>query len=522
MRRVLNELRIWLIRAVCLAIFSTGSESALGDYRAAQTYFNQRDFASAASAFFQAYGYPKSNEEKAKSEWGLAQSLQNLQLFYSASKFYSIIVRRGPKANNPFFRMALEELGKINATIPLGQSQIVELFKAKIDPAAVPGPARGFYFYYLGLEEFSKKRYEKADSYLRNVPAGSPYYIRAIFHLGVVSNLSGAHGRAISYFEKVKAAAPGTDEGEYLREVANLNIARVFYETKKFQEALRYYAQIPRDSDNWLEAHFEAAWTFFMLQEHNNALGNIHTIHSPFFENRFFPESYILQAVTFLRLCRYSQVKISLKEFKERYKPIFKELGDMLKRSRGDSREFFKNVYDYRAGTLSKYRDAWSILDALSRMDAYKEAGNTVRFVDQELAYLSRYQGRWNAAGLLDELHGFLSKKKSAAIADAGVRLYESGTGLYYYLKALSDQTHFINAEMLMGKVDALRAKLKVPTAEKRVQFIGGMKPLPKGEEIEFWPFEGEYWEDELGYYVFNIESKCGSVASGGSGGGKK
>ncbi len=501
-----------ILRALFLTVVGVGflcASSAFANYQAAQGSFARRDHTTAAALFFQAYGYSKNSAEKMKAEWGLAQSLHRLGLFYSASKYYSVIVRRGPRANNPFFRKALEELGNINATMSLGQSHIVQLFRTRIDPASVPGPARGFYFYYLGIEAFTGRKFEEAMDYFRRVPSGSPYYTRALFHLGVVSNLAGQHSQAINYFESVRNSARDDDEGQWLREVANLNIARVNYEVKRYRESIQYYAQIPRDSDNWLEAIFEAAWAFFLMQKHNNVLGNIHTIHSPFFENRFFPESYILQSITFLRLCRYDEVKDSLRDFRERYRPVFQDVKAMLDQYNGKANGFFRLIYDYRVGSLDKYKRAWAILDALSRTDVYREAGNTIRFSDVEISRLGRFGGRWASSGLQDELKTFLNKKKAAAVGDAGRRLYNKGTSYYAYLKELSDQTQLINAEMVLGRVNQLRAKLKVEAAESKANFIGGMQTLNVDQDLEYWPFEGEYWEDELGAYVYNIEANC-------------
>lgn len=493
------------------------AEPALANYRAATAFFARRDYISAAGAYFQAIGYPKGAGEREKAEWGLAQSLQRLGFYYSASKYYSVIVRRGPTRSNVFFRKALEELGKINATISLGQSHIVQLFKTRIDPSYVPGPARGFYFYYLGIEAFNRRKFEQAASYFTKVPAGSPYYAKALFHLGVVSNLRGSHSKAVGYFERARSGAPAGDQGEWLREQANLNIARVNYEVKRYRVALSYYSQIKRESDNWLQALFEASWAFFMMQNHYNTLGTIHTIQSPFFENRFFPESYILQAVTYLRLCRYKEVKTSLAKFKGRYQGVFQDLNKVLDSKKNDSKGFFKLIYDYRVGSLSDYKRAWAILDALSRTDVYKEAGNTIRFSDNELARLGSYSARWGSSGLQDELSSFLRNKKTAAVKDAGQRLYDKAAGYYAYLKELSDQTIGINTEMVLGRVDALRAKLNVGTADPRAKFIGGLTELKVGQEIEYWPFEGEYWEDELGGYVYNIDSICGKGANRGS-----
>ena len=91
------------------------AEPAMANYRAATAFFARRDYISAAGAYFQAIGYTKGAGEREKAEWGLAQSLQRLGFYYSASKYYSVIVRRGPTRGNVFFRQALEELGKINS-----------------------------------------------------------------------------------------------------------------------------------------------------------------------------------------------------------------------------------------------------------------------------------------------------------------------------------------------------------------------------------------------------------------------
>ncbi|MEZ4742152.1 MAG: hypothetical protein R3B45_06875 [Bdellovibrionota bacterium] len=502
------------IAVLCCLIICLLMEEARANYKEAQTAFRGRDYTKSAPLFFQAYAYPKDKAMRIKSEWGLAQSLQKMGFMYSASKFYSVIVRRGPKASNPYFRKALEELGRINNTASLGQSHVVQLFKTQVDPARIPGPARGFYFYYKGIEFFRNKKYAKAQDYFQRVPPSSNYHLKAMFHKGVIANLAGRHSRAISYFERVRTLSREGAEGDWLREQANLNIARVHYETRRYREAIRYYAEINRESENWLDAIFEAAWAFFLMQNHNSTLGNIHTLQSPFFENRFFPESYILQAITFLRLCRYDEVKKSLVKFKDRYRPVLKDVKSFLAATKNNPKLLFQTVYDYRAGSLNKYRSAWAILDALSRTDSYLEAGRTIRFADSELARLSRAPRKWRASGLLDELETFLRKKKIASRSGVGKRLFDYGKTYYTYLNELSDQTKLINAEMLLGKVDALRSKLKLDNegAKKSYNFIGGMKPLNVGQDLEYWPFEGEYWEDELGGYVYNIDDKCGGA----------
>lgn len=496
------------IRLAWIILVSMASTSAFSNMKAAQKAFAEKDYPRAALEYFKALKERKKTD-KINAEFGLAESLMEMGLLYSASKFYSHLVQLGASKNTSYFRTSLAKLGVIDYEINLGQSHVVQLFKIKIDPSTIPGQARGFYFYYKGIEAFSARSFKVAKEFFDRVTGSSPYYLKAIFHLGVIANISGDSSGGVAYFQKIKGLANEAPNGAWLTEQANLNIARIYYESKKYNEAIKYYALISRESDNWLQALFEAAWAFFIMEKANNTLGNIHTLHSPFFEHRFFPESYILQSITFLRLCRFDRVKESLKIFKQRYAPVLNDIKALLEKSEDSPNDFFKFVYQYRSGTLKEHKSAWAILDALSRTDTFKQAGQTIRNADRELAKLSRAPDAWQKSGLLGDLKKFLNKKKVAATKDTGKRLYKEGVGFYKYLLDLSEQTKLITAELLLGKVDALRSELNVHSEKRKENFIGGMLPLVVGEDLEYWPFEGEYWEDELGGYVFNIDSKC-------------
>lgn len=496
---------------VLLALVLTSS-SAFANYQQAQAAFRAGDYVKAAAAYFQARSLYRDKAEQRNAEWGLAQSLQKLNLFYSASKYYSIIVRRGFNRGNPWFRNALEELGKINGSISLGQSHIVQLFRTRIDPLAIPQSAKGFYFYYLGIEQFILGKYEKASTHFRRVPPSSPYSLGARFHLGVILNISGQHSKAIEQFDRVRSLAGNSRRNADIKNLTLMNIARVEFERKNFRQSLQYYSQVDRDSvPYWLDAHFEGAWSFFWMQKHNNTLGNIHTIHSPFYENRFYPEAYILQAITFLKLCRYNEVRTSIKSFRERYKDTFRDTRALLASYGGKPKDFFGLVYEYRTGTLNRYRKSFEILDKISRSSAYVEASDTIRFASRELSRLGGFGGVWQSSGLLDELRQFLKSKQKAASVDAGRRLYREARQQFDYLKEMAGQSDLIQAEMLLGKVNTLRKKLNVRSAKDKTEFNGGMSELKLGEVLEYWPFlRNEYWEDELGHYKYNIDSRCG------------
>src|SRR5262249_23750543 len=71
--------------------------------------------------------------------------------------------------------------------------------------------------------------------------------------------------------------------------------------------------------------------------------------------------------------------------------------------------------------------------------------------------------------------------------------------------------------ELIEQREQANYLKVEIVTGEK--ELIEGQKGLPPkrivdvetsvAEGYRFWPFVGEYWDDELGTYVYTTESAC-------------
>jgi hypothetical protein len=72
-------------------------------------------------------------------------------------------------------------------------------------------------------------------------------------------------------------------------------------------------------------------------------------------------------------------------------------------------------------------------------------------------------------------------------------------------------------AELVEQREQANYLKVEIVTGEK--ELIEGQKGLPPKRVVDvetsvasayhFWPYKGEYWEDELGTYVYTTETSC-------------
>ena len=102
-------------------------------------------------------------------------------------------------------------------------------------------------------------------------------------------------------------------------------MARVFYSTQQFDTSIKYFEKLDQDSPDWAESLFEASWAYFMKTNNSKALGNIHTLNAPYFENEFFPESVLLKAVIYFKYCLYDHALEAIAEYNDKYRPLREE-----------------------------------------------------------------------------------------------------------------------------------------------------------------------------------------------------
>ena len=114
-----------------------------------------------------------------------------------------------------------------------------------------------------------------------------------------------------------------------LREQAFLSLARAHYGYKQFRAAAYYYGKIDKKSGcvaGFAGLSLKSSWAYYRMEDYEKALGNLVTLHSPFFVNEYYPEATILEAVVYFENCRYDQVKTMLRAFDKRYRPLMESM----------------------------------------------------------------------------------------------------------------------------------------------------------------------------------------------------
>ena len=293
--------------------------------------------------------------------------------------------------------------------------------------------------------------------------------------------------------------------------MANLALGRLFFSTRQYQVAVRYYDQVDDEDPNWLQSVFEVSWVYYQLKRYGRALGNLHTLNSPFFEDQYFPESRVLQALILFYNCRYDEANAVIKTFVQDYYPLMTELGDEI-RQIPDPNAFYK----------------W-----LARLSLAEETDFSARFKRIFNAALADRRLRRKfvfTKTLTDELkrlddlaasnsvaEPFLSTLKGELFAYRDLIIGEAGSLAQARLKRVLRELKQHLAGSLKIKGETLKAQRGVLAntirAEQAAAATAATGYTVDSEHIE-WPFSGEYWRDELGSYLYDIKSECDVNAS--------
>ncbi len=472
--------------------------------------YDKGDYYSSSIEFFKVLSDESGDSpgNKQRAEHFMGRALYNMKFYSAALSYFDRIVQQG--ANHAYYGAALKWLAALSLELP-EQAGILEKIgkyqRADLEQSALSG-VRDHLYFLLGRHYYNKGEFDAAIELFGSVPEDSTFYSKAKFFEGITYVRKYDGGPAIEAFKRVleRAAQKKKDvEQKEFVELANLSMARVFYSTKQFNLALKYFDKIPQDSPDWLHSLFESSWAYFMLKSYSRTLGNIHTLNAPYFEQEFFPESLILRAVVYYRHCRYDRAEEATTEFQQTYVPLRKELLAITKKYE-DNAEFYGYVKKIRNGSAG-LPDRVTLLSQSALND--RQLLKSFSYVDElkrELRQVDRADPAWKSTAVAAEIQTDLELQKSLAEGAAGELARDR-------IKRLATEIGELTQDAIKIDIETLNAKANEITAELRKEQVpAGPKDSEQivvDDEHQYWPFNGEYWKDELGMYRYKVSSAC-------------
>lgn len=479
--------------------------------RAAKLY-DKGDFYSSSIEFKKVLDKETEDSEsnRQRAEFYMGKTLYQMGYYAASLAYFDRIVNAG--SAHRYYGATLKWLAALSRVLP-ETSGILEKI-GLYDPSELEAPimdeVRDELFYLLGRHFYRKADFDQSIALFQRVGRESPFYIKSKFFEGVTYVRKYEGKPAVEAFKEILVIGQErpkwytAEDIKTYEELARLQLARVFYSTQQYDTSIKYYEQLEQDSPDWLPSLFEASWAYFMKTNNSKALGNIHTLNAPYFEGEFFPESILLKSVMYYKYCLYDQALESVGEYDEKYRPLRKNLKELVAKY-DDNAEFFTYVKQIQSGKAGLSQDVQRLAMSVLGDRTLKKTFNWVDELSRELKMLEKSEKTWQTTQIAAEVLQELTLQKSLAEADAGKLARER-------LERLLGELQELGRDGIKIKIEVLNAKAGQISATARGERISGdhkEERILVDDEHFMWKFNGEYWKDELGYYRFKVRSKC-------------
>jgi hypothetical protein len=456
-----------------------------------------------------------------QAQFFLAKAFVHLGFDHAALALLDEITHEGRA--HPYFAQTLPWLARLSDRLEENGSAL-ELM-GRFEPAelgeigsALDRETRARLLRMMGQHAYREGQLERAVALLAAVEPASSQRLAARFLEGVTHVRRHHVQPAVAAFreivERVDAGQTyGAQDAERLRELAWLSLGRVYYtaglathdrerEGELVGNAVHAWSQVSESSEHWPDALFESAWALYVSDEHARALGNLHALLSPFFRDAFYPEAHVLKAVLYFHACQMDNAVAALADFHQRYDGTRDQLRELLDHDPDGTQTVALLGTTAESAPSTKASPALAVL--LGREHADREVLRALGELDalqRELQALEHAQAALRESSAGERIRQDVLVARSFAEAHARELALARAERLYRELTEVANQADTIEIEVLNYQRKKLGARPTMASAKGRHVEIDS--------EHQLWPFNGEYWRDELGYYRQEVSDHC-------------
>jgi tetratricopeptide (TPR) repeat protein len=501
---------------------------AYAAYSQAKSLIDSKQYAEGAKVLYDtiAVGDDASFALSNQLHFELGRAFYNMGYYQSALNHFDLVTTGSKEFDDtlPY----LVQIGRELPGEPRRYSRVydnyLDKFPTEVDPSLYSEVG-----YILAMAAYRESKLDDVVFFVGNVAQDSSYYPRSRYLEGVTYVRQNNGQAALDSFKETlrwldekKEREPLNASEIQLREFTVAALGRVFYQvgstlwkmgerekaSNSWNTALKYYNAFSRNSSMWLESLFEASWTYYRVDHFGKALGLLLTLNSPFFNDKYYPEAMLLQATIYYTNCHYDRVVDILTDYKATYEPLKAQVDKLVAR-------LFQpeEVYDFLNMVQHADKDSYDptlqqVLDAAVQDRDLRRGLAYIDMLDEEV---KRIDNDPQIAGtpLAETMKQDIVGVKALSISEVGKKGKQRLERLQEELRDLSNRALDIEIETTEKYAARVELKEQDPHAlDEFEQEINGV--LKADDEHLFWTFDGEYWQDELGYYWYYIYSRCG------------
>ncbi len=438
----------------------------------------------------------RESDEYKRALWGFVSSMHKLGFRHTIRNEALEVLLEGPSGEN--FEEALDVVIDVaNDTGYMGP-QLEDLTGFAV--GSLSNRVQDRFNYFMGRFFFVYGQHDRALEYLSRVndvsdERGQAYYLSAVMYLERQENR-----RAVQSFQNAIVATDENGSDPEVAELSYLAIARIAYEIGNFDGALFNYRRVPVESHRHVDARFESTWTYFLKQDHNRTLGAIHGMTSPYYDTRFFPELRVIEAATYLEVCDLDSAVLALEAFTTEVSTLQAPVQEFVANTTSPDAywEAMDTYYD-RFGTADAVPlPVEAIRFVISDVEYHNQVGHIAQLESEKarLTTNAATMGSFGESALQAIEIDLRNMRLDAGLTISGLLLDFDTELTDWRVKAQE-----VGIEITAARLDATRATMEGQTAED----TAGTSVFVLAEDWQYWPFEGEYWADEVDNYRGNV-----------------
>jgi tetratricopeptide (TPR) repeat protein len=446
-------------------------------------------------------------DEKMQIKYILGTALEELGLNQIAAFQFVEVIKNG---NSHYVKQAIEKLSI--AADRLGDDTLLNYAISKVHVEDFPASEQDIIMFRLGEVKLKNGQYQAAIDLFSRVTEKSRYYFLSKYNKGLAYLESNRSIEAIKIFKSLVAYRSPAGVTDTNKIVAQLGLARAYYQATDWDNAVVAYREIPKDHVLWHDALFESSWALLRAAKFRSALSNFQSLHSTYYEDSYIPESLLLRAIVYLYICKYEEMAKVLDLFVKTYGPLSVRLNDFIKKNidpmsyyseieaaynlkfnlSGSTRIRLPVKIDYNILREGDVKRAFGYLKALNaekiKLDSLTAISLSHMGAVGRKILSNRYRNARIAIGEMTKLH-MISMRSD--------------------LHDLYEQSDFIRYEMMNGEKEQLKKRIAGKDEPRGMANETVDRSVYVQNGYEYWPFDGEYWLDEIGNYHYLGNQSC-------------
>lgn len=432
------------------------------------------------------------------------QNLVSEELYFASIPYIKELLARGKNRSNKRLDLLID---KVVTNVGVKQFEVLPVSFLKKSNAPVLK-------YILAKKYFRQGKYKKSLAALNGtIPRNHPAKPFALFLEGSIFSMTKKYKSSIAAYNECISSSESANNSGNLNRKRQLNInrdycivgkARSNFSSGKYEQANLDYLDLSKSSHIWPEILFEEAWNSFYMRDYNRTLGKLVTYKAPFLSFIFNPEIDVLRSLTYMELCLWKDTLKVVDDFYSEHEANHSQIEKFLRKHRKDYKYFYLLAKSRMNGKVRGNKLLNNMLSSISRDPAFREMFDFFQTGKDELEIINKLPSSKMKKILKLNLKDALILQRNLVGAYVRKQLHLS----WHQVRKTFTDMSYIKLEVLSRRKESLYSP-EISMNRGR----GDIRNLKRTEKQYFWTFNGEFWADELGDYVFSLKSECSGNA---------